>query len=134
MQDIRSTSKLIFRNVSFNVLGRIIPLIIGVACLPFIISGLGIEQFGILSIVWASLLNYFTFFDLGLGQGLTKFVSQFFYQEERLSRLIWTSFAFALVLGLLGTVVVILITPVLVNDIFKISPEYIKKYDPTFDN
>lgn len=113
--------KRIIKNAGFNIAGRILPLAIGFVSLPFIISGLGVEQFGLLSIIWAALLNYFSFFDLGLGQGVTKFVSRHLGEEKILSYFIWTSLFFALILGIIGAIIVFIFTPILINNIFKVS-------------
>jgi len=123
--DFKISGKIIFRNLTFNVIGKIIPLIAGVFLLPFIVKGLGVEQFGILSFIWVSLSNYFGLFDFGLGQATIKFVSEALGENEKshLPELVWTSFAFNIGLGLMGMVIIMTIVPFLINNIFNISPE-----------
>jgi O-antigen/teichoic acid export membrane protein len=64
----------ISHNVAWNFAGITIPLIVGVIVMPKIVSGLGVEQFGVLSVIWL-MIGYFSVFDLGLGRTLTKLVA-----------------------------------------------------------
>jgi O-antigen/teichoic acid export membrane protein len=61
----------ISRNVLWNACGAILPLVVGVAVIPAIVRNIGVERFGILSLIWA-LIGYFSVFDLGLSRTLTK--------------------------------------------------------------
>ena len=132
-KDLKTTAKIIFRNIGFNLVGKMIPLLIGVFSLPFVISGLGMEQFGILSIIWMALLTYFNFFDFGLGEAVIKFIAEFLgREEERLPKIFWTSLVFAFLLGLLGTIIILLITPFFVNKVLNISPDLIDIVERSF--
>ncbi len=62
-------------NVLWNLAGAGLPLLAGVALIPYLLRETGIEVFGILTLVWA-LIGYFSLFDLGLGRALTQQVSQ----------------------------------------------------------
>ena len=61
----------ISRNIIWNTVGIVLPVIVGFVTVPPIISGLGIERFGFLSLIWM-VIGYFTIFDFGLGRTLTK--------------------------------------------------------------
>ena len=63
------------RNVLWNLAGAGLPLVVGAALVPYLVRGLGIERFGILTLVWA-LVGYFSLFDLGLGRALTQQIAQ----------------------------------------------------------
>ncbi len=121
--DLNISGKLIFYNISFNVIGKIIPLIIALFSIPFIVRSLGVEQFGILSLIWVSLSNYFGFFDFGLGQSTIKFIAEALGKKKKnnLPELVWTLLTFSILLGVVGTIVIIFINPFLVNNVFKIS-------------
>lgn len=69
---------LLARNTLLNLIGQGLPLVVAVVTIPFIIQGLGIERFGLLSLAWV-VLGYFAIFDLGLGRATTKFVAEAFY-------------------------------------------------------
>lgn len=59
------------RSILWNICGTALPLAVGVAVIPTIVSGLGVERFGLLSVIWM-LIGYFSLFDLGLSRTLTK--------------------------------------------------------------
>ncbi|WP_336966302.1 flippase [Sphingobium aquiterrae] len=63
-----------FDAILFYVLTAFLPLILAVVTVPHLISTLGIEKFGYLSLIWV-LIGYFSIFDLGLGRVLTREVS-----------------------------------------------------------
>jgi O-antigen/teichoic acid export membrane protein len=112
---------LLVRNTALNIMGRVIPFLIGLATIPYIVRGLGTERFGVLAIAWV-LLGYFSLFDLGLGRATTKFVADCLGRgkEQELPELIWTSLGFQVLLGLAGGVCAGAITPLLVGRILKI--------------
>jgi O-antigen/teichoic acid export membrane protein len=62
------------KNTIWNLIGTGIPIIIGVIIIPYIIKKIGVESFGILSLIWA-LIGYFGLFDFGLGKAITQQVS-----------------------------------------------------------
>lgn len=64
-----------FRNAIWNLSGSILPLGVGLVAMPVLVSKLGVERFGILSLAWL-LVGYFSFFDFGLGRALTRLVAE----------------------------------------------------------
>ncbi|MFB3923200.1 MAG: flippase [Terriglobia bacterium] len=117
---------LLARNTALNLAGHAIPLLVGLASIPYVVRGLGSAGFGVLSIAWV-LLGYFSLFDLGLGRATTKFVAEALGRGElhRLPGLVWTSLASQLAFGLIGSLVVGVFVPVLVERILKTPPELI---------
>jgi O-antigen/teichoic acid export membrane protein len=65
---------MLIRNATWNVLGQLLPLIAAIVAVPVIIRYLGVEGFGLVSIIW-TLIGYFSLFDFGLGRALTKYIS-----------------------------------------------------------
>lgn len=118
------TGKLLARNTILNFIGQVLPLIVAVITLPFIIRGLGTERFGLLSLAWV-VLGYFTIFDLGLGRATTKFIAEALGKGEpdQVSSLVWTAVVIQMILSSLGVLVLINITPFLVERILNIPPE-----------
>lgn len=113
------------RNTFINLLGQGIPLFFAVCAIPFVIEGLGTERFGVLTIVWI-VIGYFGLFDMGVGRATTKFVADFEAKgERRLSPIILTSILLLIGFGVLGSVLIVLLTPWLVNDILNIPAELI---------
>lgn len=71
----------ISRNILWNSVGIILPLIVGVVVVPTIVHQLGIERFGVLSVIWM-MIGYFSVFDLGLGRSLTKLIADRLGNDE----------------------------------------------------
>lgn len=55
------------RGTLLKLAGAGLPMIVGVVAIPFLISKLGMERFGILTILWA-IIGYFGLFDFGVGR------------------------------------------------------------------
>jgi O-antigen/teichoic acid export membrane protein len=112
------------RNVSWNLLGTGAPLLVALVAIPVLIEELGMARFGILTLAWM-VVGYFSLFDLGIGRALTKLVAEKLGkgQYEDIPSLIWVAMYLMFVLGMLGTVVVVLLSPWLVSSILKIPVE-----------
>ena len=124
---------LLARSTLLNFIGQVVPFLVGVVTIPFIIQGLGTERFGLLSLAWV-VLGYFVIFDLGLGRATTKFVAEALGkgEEEEIPRLVWTAVTVQAILGLLGALVLVGITPLLVERILNIPSELIGEAKTTF--
>jgi len=119
---------LLVRNTALNFIGRIIPLVIAVVTIPYIIRGLGVERFGILSLAWV-ILGYFSLFDLGLGRATTKFVAEQLGKGEieKIPKIIWTSLIIQTTMGVAGGIALALATPVLVERVLQIPLHLIEE-------
>jgi O-antigen/teichoic acid export membrane protein len=117
-----TAGRLLARNTIWNILGQIVPMLVGIATIPIIIRGLGVERFGVLSLAWV-VVGYFSLFDLGIGRALTKFVADKLGADEEHSipALAWTAIMVMLVLGLVGAVIIAAVSPWLVYRVLKIS-------------
>jgi len=117
--------KHLLNNTAINFLGLGIPYLVGFLAIPFIVRGLGPDRFGLLSILWI-IIGYFGFVDLGLGRATTKYVAEFLGKNEKdrvpayVSSTVWMQ----LVLGVLGTVILLAAAPWLVERVLKIPPAY----------
>ncbi len=127
------SGKTLARNTILNFIGQVIPLLVGVITIPFIIRGLGIERFGLLSLAWV-VLGYFTIFDLGLGRATTKYVAEILGkgEEDQVPRLVWTAVMVQAILGVAGVLVLFGITPLLVERILNVPPELVGEAKFTF--
>jgi O-antigen/teichoic acid export membrane protein len=116
--------RLIAKNTIFNLLGQILPMAVGVLTIPFIVRGLGTDQYGILSIAMM-LLGYFNIFDLGLSRATVKFVAENLDPENvhKVPELIWTSLSLLVGLGIIGGAVGALFVPASVTHLFKMPAE-----------
>lgn len=115
--------KSIKKNISWSLLGNILPLVVGVIVFPLIISAYGTERFGLLALAW-SLVGYFSLFDMGLSRALTQMISERLSMQAdkvEIVEMIRTSFRIMWALGLFGGVLLWLIVPWLVKDSLKVS-------------
>jgi len=69
------------KNTFWNLVGSVVPLIIGIAAIPYIFKQIGIERIGILTIIWA-LIGYFSVFDFGLGRAITQRIAGLSSNQE----------------------------------------------------
>jgi O-antigen/teichoic acid export membrane protein len=120
---VRSGS--VARNTTLNLLGQVLPLLVGVATIPRIIRGLGTDGYGILSIAWM-LLGYFGIFDLGLSRAVTKFVASHLDPSEihKVPAIVWTSLLLQFAMGTFGGLVGASVVPYAVTHLFTMPPAY----------
>jgi O-antigen/teichoic acid export membrane protein len=121
------------RNTFYSFLGQGVPLIVALGSMPILIRGLGTDRFGILTLIWM-VISYFSLFDLGLGRALTQMVSEKIgtgkYHE--IPPLMWTASFLMLILGVVGTFVLIALTPSLIYGVLKIPEELRNETEKTF--
>jgi O-antigen/teichoic acid export membrane protein len=121
MTRLEITGRLLTRNALLNFAGQAGPILVAAATIPFIIRGLGVERFGLLSVAWVA-PEYFTFVDLGLGRATLKYVAEALGRgdKDRMSRLVWTAVTVQVVLGFLGTFALISMTAFLTQHLLNI--------------
>lgn len=95
-------------NVLWNLAGAGLPLLAGVALIPYLVREAGIEVFGILTLVWA-LIGYFSLFDFGLGRALTQQVAQKLAagREAEVPSLVKSGLMMAALMGAVGGVLLV---------------------------
>jgi len=115
-------SRRLVKNTGLNLLGLIVPALIGLVTVPVVIHWLGTDRFGLFSIILA-VFGYFALFDLGLGKASIKFAAEALGRGEAadLPRIIWTTVGMQTVFGLLGMGLMIALTPFLAEHVLKIS-------------
>jgi len=115
------SGRLLARNTLWNLVGNGAPVIVAVFSMPILIRGLGKDRFGVLALAWA-LIGYAGLFDLGVGRALTQLVAKKLGcgEEREVPSLAWTSLLLMLLLGVLGAVVVMVISPWLVQHALKV--------------
>ena len=111
------------RHTLWNLVGMCAPMAVALFAIPLLIRGLGQERFGLLSLVWM-LVGYFGVFDLGLGRALTKVMAEKIGRHEphAIAATFWTAIGLMLALGVLGAIVVHLLSPWLATRSLNIDP------------
>lgn len=97
-----SKFSLIFKSSGFRVLQSVVSMIIGLLMMPFLITTLGQEHYG-LWIVIGSVVGTYYLLDLGFSQAVTRYVSKYIHQNNpaAANRIINTALVIYALLGLL---------------------------------
>lgn len=113
------------KNSIYNLAGSVTPLMVAVFTIPLLVSGLGEEKFGILSLAWI-VIGYFSLFDFGIGRALTKIVAENLgnNRSDEIPSLMWTSLFLMMLISLCGSILIFIFTPYLVVNVFSISAIY----------
>lgn len=111
-------------NALWNLAGAGFPLLVGAALFPYLVRSIGVEAFGVLTLIWA-LIGYFGLFDLGVGRALTQQVAQkrVAGRGAEVPALVKTGLLFAGAMGVLGGVLLALAVEPLAARGLKVSPE-----------
>lgn len=119
------TSKAVVKNAARNLLGQGLPLVVAFYCIPQLISVLGVERFGFLTLIWV-VVGYLSIFDLGLGQALTKLVAEQIGhgEHDKIPALFWTAMWLMCGLGVAGLLIAEMAIPYLMNGVFNLSSEF----------
>ena len=118
------SGKVIAKNTVINLVGQLLPLLVGIVTIPMLIKGLGTDRFGVLTLAWM-VIGYFSLFDLGLGRALTQIIAKRSGTDEaiELPGLIWTALAIMAVMGAVGTVIAGSLSPLLIANVFKMPDQ-----------
>ncbi|HUZ47998.1 MAG TPA: oligosaccharide flippase family protein, partial [Terriglobia bacterium] len=121
---VRIGGKVLARNTLLNIIGRVVPLLVGIVAMPYVIHHLGPDRFGLLSLAWM-VVGYFALFNLGIGPATTKFVAELLGKGEleKLPELVWTALISQTCLGVVGGILLALASPVLVGRVLKIPAD-----------
>ena len=119
-----TSGRLLARNTVWNLLGQAVPMAVGLITIPAIIRGIGVDRFGVLSLVWV-VIGYFSLFDLGIGRALTKFVADKLgaNEEHSIPALACTSLSLMFALGSVAAVVIFVSSPLLVDRMLKVPTD-----------
>lgn len=116
-----SPETLVRRNALWNLFGLGLPLALAFLFIPRLILGMGADRFGVLTLILA-FLNYFGFFDLGIGRALTQLLAGPARDDKpKEATLIWTVSAILVALGAVLALLVFLLSPFLVSTLLRVK-------------
>ena len=117
-----TSKRVLARNVFWNFVGMVAPLVVALVSIPALLAGMGSDRFGLLAIIWAG-VGYFSLFDLGLGRALTKMVSARLGSGviNDLGPLIWTAIVLLAILGMLGSSLILLSSSYLLGGLLRVA-------------
>jgi O-antigen/teichoic acid export membrane protein len=115
-------SNSIFSGASF-----FISILIRLITMPYVFNHLNINEYGILALI-TNILAYFSFFDLGVGRSIIKFLSENNLKNdiEEFNKYLSTGIIFYLIIGILSAILLCLNTSTIVVSFFKIPKEFHK--------
>lgn len=113
---------MLLRNSLWNLSGSAVPALVALATVPFLIGGLGLEGFGIVTLI-SSVVGYFGVLDINLSAGSIRYLAHYHAQNDRqrFSETFWFGFIFYTALGLTGCVLLFAFAPSLLALFFKSS-------------
>jgi len=115
----------VLKNALFSSGSWGIRLILTLISTPFIVHRLTIEGYGVYALL-TGLVGYYSLLDLGLGQGVIKYVAEYWAKRDyaRISLSINAALWVQICTGLMGSITLItLAEPILI--LLRISPEYL---------
>jgi O-antigen/teichoic acid export membrane protein len=120
-----TSSRILAANAAWTLAGSVVPAVVGLAAVPLILRGFGVERFGILSLAWV-IIGYVGVFDLGLGRAVTRQVSELLVSPDRprVGRVLWTAWYLMAALGVIGGALGALAAPWFVQQVVRVSPEF----------
>jgi O-antigen/teichoic acid export membrane protein len=110
------------KNSLWGLFGTGAPFLIGIISIPYLIRNIGIEAFGVLTLVWL-LIGYFSIFDFGLGRGLTQQLSatKGKISDQDVSTIVKSGLLVIFLTGIAGGIVLALIAGKLGSDWLNVS-------------
>lgn len=125
---MRVQGTVLARNAVLNLVGHVIPLLIGVITIPITVQGLGIDRFGILALAWV-ILGQLHIFDVGIARATTKILSEIIGKNkyDEISAIVWTAVTVQMLLGIIGGFALFIFTPILVGGILSVPPELLSE-------
>ena len=110
---IAARSPRLTRNTLWSLIAAGVPVFALVAFVPYLLDRLGLERFGVLSLVFA-ILAYATALNFGLGKAVTQRVSRMDLQDDReaglTSRIVWSATVAQSAFGMVGAAAIWLLS------------------------
>jgi O-antigen/teichoic acid export membrane protein len=117
---------LLARNALLNLASLGLPLVFAFIAIPFIIAGLGAEQFGVLAILWM-LLSYLS--DLGFGTASTRYAAAALGagRTDELSGIASSTARLQIAVGVIEGAVLAALTPWITTTLLSTAPELVSE-------
>ncbi len=115
---------MLLRNSAWNFAGLALPALVALATVPWLIRGLGLEGFGIITLI-TSIVGYFGIIDINLSAGAIKYLAehQATGDQRRFAQTFWFGLLFHAALGLVGALLLVSFADVILDRCFTVSPD-----------
>lgn len=109
------------KNAAFNVAAWVFPFGISIVILPYIVTRLGVDAYGVLTLI-TTVIGYFGFLDLGLGNAVIKYVAEYQSKGDQntTNQVISLTVMIFFLLGCLGGGIIVLLAKPLAFRFLKI--------------
>ncbi len=113
---------MLLRNSLWNLAGAALPALAALATVPLLIRGLGLEGFGIVTLI-SAIVGYAGLFDISLSAGAIKYLAEYHARGDgrRFAETFWFGLVFYGLLGLLGGVLLFAFAAPLLARFFSVS-------------
>jgi O-antigen/teichoic acid export membrane protein len=122
VDDRQAAKRRLVKNALLSPIAWVFPIVLGFVTTPILVKGLGTDQYGIFAVILGFLTYSFTF---GIGKVVAKFIPEFRAAGEsgKIPGAIAATFWFSLTVGLLGSLILALLAPIIVSDLLLIPAE-----------
>lgn len=113
---------MLLRNSLWNLSGSALPSIAALATIPLLIAALGLEGFGIVTLI-GSVIGYFAVLDINLTAGSIKYLAEHNAtgERKRFAETFWFGVMFYGFLGMVGAALIYLSSDFLIQRFFEVS-------------
>jgi O-antigen/teichoic acid export membrane protein len=101
---MRHGDRALASNALWNFLSTAAPLLAALFAVPFLIGRLGVESYGLLTLLW-TVAGYFALLDMGVGRALTQFVARTESSRHETNSAVQSSLLLLLFIGAAGALV-----------------------------
>lgn len=114
---------MLLRNSLWNLSGAALPALVALATVPLLIRGLGLEGFGIVTLV-TSIVGYFGILDVNLSAGSIKYLAEHHARNDprRFAETFWFGLSFYGLLGIVGGLLLFVFAAPILARFFSVSP------------
>ncbi len=115
---------MLLRNSIWNMAGAALPAVTALATVPLLITALGVEGYGIVTLI-AAVIGYFAVLDVNFSAGAIKFLAESHTanDKEKFSETFWFGAMFYGALGLAGAAIIYFSSELLILRFFEVSSE-----------
>src|SRR2546423_3820112 len=127
-----SVSQRVARNGMLYFLSLALPALTAVFLVPVTVRALGAPRFGLLALAWA-VAEGSGMFDFGLARTTVRFVADATVRgADRMREIVLTALVSQTSMGVIAGALLYMLSPLLVNHVFKISPAVVPEATATF--
>lgn len=125
---------LVAKNSALSFIQMLVPILLAFATIPYVIHKLGLERFGVLSLVSIFVGGYANLFDLGMGRATTYFVAGSLGRGEhdRVPRVAFSSLCIQVAAGFVAAGVLAVLTPIVTTRLLHVSVPFQGEARTTF--